>query len=210
MTQAYPLQWPMARPRTASRRSAAFNKKVRVSGKNYDETKSLTVADALDRLQIEINRLGAEDAILSTNLPLNLNGSPKSNAPAPSDPGVALYFKIHGKPHCLPCDTFNRVADNVVAISKHIEATRAIERYGVATIAEMFTGFAALPAPGAARSWREVLGGIDPDFTPAAAVIERRYRELAKERHPDQPGGSNAAMAELNRARDEALREVSP
>ena len=38
-----------------------------------------------------------------------------------------------------------------------------------------------------------------------AADIKRAYHERARAAHPDN-GGSDAAMAELNRARDEALR----
>lgn len=41
----------------------------------------------------------------------------------------------------------------------------------------------------------------------AQSIRKARYAVLAKERHPDH-GGSNDAMAELNRARDEALKEI--
>ena len=202
MTQAYPLQWPLARPRTANRKSAQFGAMKQTGGRNYANKEPLTVAHSLDRLQAEINRLGAEDAILSTNLPLNLNGSPKSNAAAPSDPGVALYFKIGDKPHCLPCDRYDRVADNIAAIAKHIEATRAIERYGVANLAEMFAGFMALPAPGAKRPWREVFG-LERDASLPPGDIGVIYRGLAKEW-----AAAGRDLTDLNVARDEAMAEV--
>jgi hypothetical protein len=107
----------------------------------------------------------------------------------------------------MPCDTYTEVEQNIAAIAKHIEATRAIERYGVASLAEMFTGFAALPPPGAKRPWREVLrvGG-----SPSSEDIEAAYRRQAKDAHPDRPGGSHDRMSELNAARDEAIGEIGP
>lgn len=207
MTQAFPLQWPAGRQRTVSRKSGRFSKKV-PTRHGYNQSADLTVADALGRLQEEVDRLGARQYVLSTNLELRLDGLPRSSQPEPRDVGVALYFHLNGKPHCLPCDTFDRVADNIAAIAKHIEATRAIERYGVATMSEMFAGFTALPAPGheAKRTWREILA-VGSDNV-SAELIRSRYRGLAAKHHPDSPGGSHEAMSELNRARDEALREI--
>lgn len=205
MTQAYPLQWPMGRPRTAQRKRAAFGKKVTRPGQSWQSHEDLTVVDAVRRLQDEIDRLRVTDYVLSTNLQLRLDGLPRADQRAPADPGACLYFKLRGKPHALPCDTYDRVADNIAAIAKHIEATRAIERYGVATVEEMFTGFTALPSPDAKRPWRDVMG-----FNGAVVTreqVEARFRALAGVRHPDK-GGSDAMMAELNAARAEALREI--
>lgn len=205
MTQRFPLLWPLARPRTKNRRTAAFNKKVPKG--NHMETRQLSIADALGRLQAEVDLLKVSDYTLSTNLALRLDGLPRGDQGNPADPGVALYFTLKGEPHCLPCDTYDRVADNIAAIAKHIEATRAIERFGVASLKEMFTGFTALPAPGAQRPWRVVLGLEDMD--PVYPVnVEEAYRALAKKAHPNAPGGSHDAMVELNRAKDEALKEV--
>lgn len=68
------------------------------------------------------------------------------------------------------------------------------------------TGFKALPAPPGAkpkRPWWAVMGWTGPVLE--KPVIEARYKELAKKCHPDA-GGSQEAMAELNRARDEAMK----
>lgn len=204
---AYPLQWPAGRPRKTSRKRATFGKKVH-NGR-WTETKDLTVADSLGRLQDELDRIGARQPVVSTNLETRLDGLPRSGQAEPRDPGVALYFQLDGQPHCMPCDTYDRVADNIAAIAKHIEATRAIDRFGVASVREMFTGFQALPAPGAKRPWREVLKmeGFDAAQTDAQ-MIEARYRALAKKAHPDAPGGSHDAMSELNAAKADALREI--
>lgn len=206
MTEAYPLQWPAGRPRTANRRRAKFSK--REHNGRYDEAKRLTISDALGRLSDEIDRIGARQYVLSSNLERRLDGLPRSGQAEPQDPGVCLYFHLGDKPHCLPCDTFDRAADNIAAIAAHLEATRAIERYGVATLTEMFAGFAALPAPGAKRPWREVLG-VDPTWIGGETDIDVRFRSAAKNVHPDRPGGSHDAMSELNRARDEAMKELT-
>jgi DnaJ-class molecular chaperone len=44
---------------------------------------------------------------------------------------------------------------------------------------------------------------------PSASVeeIETAFRKLARERHPDRPGGSHDLMADLNRAKAEGLKE---
>ena len=52
------------------------------------------------------------------------------------------------------------------------------------------------------RAWHEVLG-VPPNAD--RATITRAYRKLAAIHHPDK-GGSVERMAEINKARDEALR----
>lgn len=209
MTQAFPLQWPAMRPRTKTPIRASFNKKQVAAGKSYAEAKQLSVADALGRLQGELDRLKARDYVLSTNVMLRLDGLPRSNQGEPDDRGVALYFTLDGKPHCLPCDRYDRVADNIAAIAKHIEATRAIERYGVANMSEMFAGFTALPPPtSSSRPWRQVFG-FKSDAYAVKDVIDMQFKILARQFHPDKQGGSHALMAELTAARDEALQEAA-
>ncbi|TGP22514.1 J domain-containing protein [Mesorhizobium sp. M1D.F.Ca.ET.184.01.1.1] len=204
--QAFPLHWPSGRPRKLP--GLRKNGKFSTAGRNGFQ-QHLTVAEALARLQSELDRIGARNRIISSNLETRLDGLPRSGQPDPSDPGVALYFHLQGKPHCMPCDTYTKTAQNIAAIAAHIEATRAIERHGVSSVAEMFTGFAALPPPGAKRPWRDVMDFQpldDPQIT--RDVIESRYRRLAAQRHPDLPGGSHDAMAELNQAKEQALKEI--
>ena len=206
--QAFPLQWPKNRPRTASeyRKRARFSKVERVAGVNggsWLRQKDISVFDAVKRIIAEADRIGARGLVVSSNLELRNDGLPRSNQREPADPGACVYFDLAGKPRAMPCDTYDTVAGNIAAIAAHIEATRAIERHGVATVAEMFEGFMALPAPGAKKAWWEIMG-IDRSST--REQIEVRYRELAKRRHPDA-GGSQEAMTELNQARQEALTQ---
>lgn len=210
MTQAFPLQWPQGRPRKipANRKRAKFSKDSH-NGR-YVQKRELTVADALHRLQRELDMIGARYPVVSSNVELRLDGLPRSGQRDPEDPGVCVYFDLSQKPMAMPCDTYDRVADNIAAVAAHMEATRKIERHGVASVSEMFAGFEALPAPGQAHSqqWWVVLG-LERQ-TATVADVNAAYRRLAAGRHPDKPGGSQAAMAELNIARDQGLEAARP
>lgn len=192
----YPLSWPTGRPRTpaAARRSASFGK-VRSTGRGYSQKASLSVWEAVQRLQSQLDLLGAQDVILSTNVELRLDGMPRSDRREPADPGAALYFKFSGRDTVLACDQWDRTADNIVAIAKHIEALRGQDRWGVGTIEQAFAGYQALPAP---EQWFQVL---EVGEQASHDDIDRAYRRLARTAHPDA-GGSDAAMARLNAARD--------
>ncbi len=196
MTQRYPLSWPAGWPRTAShaRRRSSFSKKV-----GYD-TKSLTVADALQRLQRELDLLRVDNVTLSTNVELRLDGMPRSDRSPPADPGAAVYFRLKGKDTALACDKWDRVADNITALAKHIEALRGIDRWGVGSVAQAFAGYQALPS---AEQWWQVLGVTS---TATSAEINQAYRRLARAAHPDN-GGTDSDMSRLNVARDRGLQE---
>jgi hypothetical protein len=193
MTEAYPLQWPHGRPRARGRKVATFS-----SGGT-----TITLAAAVKRLRAELERLGAVNPVINSNLRVRLDGSPILNQAAPPDPGVVVFFSLKGKPVAMPCDTYTTIAGNMAAIAEHIKATRMIARYGVATMSEMYAGFAALPAPDGA-DWWEVL---KLPRTASRDDIEAAFRTLARERHPDR-GGSDHQMAELNAARAKALRDI--
>jgi len=205
MIAPYPLQWPQGRARLTpdQRKYGRFNRKDRYPGEAWTRTSDISVADALKRLQEELGRIGARFPVVSTNLETRIDGLPRSGAARPNDPGVAVYFQLAGEHHCLPCDTYTEVAHNIAAVAAHIEATRAVERHGVASIREMFSGFAALPPQ---KKWFEVLG-VNERAT--EAEISSAYRREAARRHPDKPGGSRDLMAELNSARDQAIKEIS-
>lgn len=207
--QRYPLAWPSHRARTDS-----WKRRI---GKFSSAGKAITMAQAVDRLDKELERLKAHYSLLSTNVALRLDGVPRSGQSAPADPGVCVYFTLKGKPFALACDTYTKVEQNVAALAAHLDATRAVERHGVATAAESLEAFSALPPPTAsgtptARAWREVLSFLPSfpaglDRADALSLINSKYRERAASAHPDS-GGSDAAMAELNAARDAARKEV--
>lgn len=197
---AFPLAWPIGRPRAKYRERAPFSKR----GSNGFER--LTVAQGLDRLTGELRRLGARSIVVSTNLQVrSTDGLPRSGQGEPRDPGAAVYFQLEGRPHCLATDRWDRVADNIAAIAKHVEATRGQLRWGVGDVAQAFAGFRALPAAGAVRPWWEVLGFSSKPMSPV--TLRDRWRELAERHHPDR-GGNPGQMAEINAAYDEGRKEL--
>jgi hypothetical protein len=200
----YPLFWPTGWKRTPVpvRRRANFGTK-----RPNDYKREMTMATATARLMTELRRLGVldGDAILSTNLKVRLDGLPYSGQAQPADPGVACYFRLADKDRVLACDTWTRVEDNVTAIAAHIEALRAIERYGVGSLEQAFAGYVGLPAKG--QTWRSTLG-FSPDAEVTKDAIEQAFRARAREVHPDVEGGSHDAMASLTAAKREALESV--
>lgn len=209
-----PLYWPDGWPRTipAARERANFGKTATTYGSlKADNTRDirkqkaqLNAADATARLENELERLGATDAILSTNLKLRLDGTPRSNEAEPFDVGAAVYFTLDKKPICFACDKWDRVADNIAAMAQHIDALRRIERYGVGRREQVFAGYTALPPVGgtAGGDWRVEFGFMTGE-KPTLDIVEARYRSLLKSRHPDN-GGSHDAVVRLNLARDSA------
>lgn len=203
--EAHPLHWPTGWPRSTARSRARFGQKNEVSyGSRFGQ---VTVFAALRRLEDELLRLGVkiDGYLVSSNIITRRDGLPRSAQREPDDPGVAVYFKLKGKDKVLACDRWDRVADNIVAIAKHIDAIRGMERWGVGTVEQAFAGYEALPPP-VQRHWREVFG-VPKDADVGAADIEARYRAMARECHPDR-GGSHERMVELNAARQAALDDI--
>ncbi len=181
-------------------------------GQSWQSRGAITIAQATERVLAELGRMGIDrDAIVvSTNLELRLDGLPRSVQRVLADPGAAIYWQTrkHGR-RVIAVDQYTKVEDNLAAIAATLDAMRAIERHGGARVLERaFTGFTALPAPTARRTWREVMGfGA---ATPSRDELRRRFRSLAAVHHPDRNGGSDAAMSELNVALAEAEKELDP
>lgn len=194
----YPLSWPAGWPRVRWRQEAKFGTGTSGGGK-----RKATVAEAINRLQGELDRLGAQAVVLSTNVELRLDGLPRSDRAPPADPGVAIYFKLKGRDIALACDKWDRVPDNVIALAKHIEAMRGMDRWGVGSVEQAFRGYEALPAP---DPWWVTLGLDGP--TRSREEISAAYRRVSSLAHPDRPGGSHDRMARVNAARDEALGQL--
>jgi hypothetical protein len=215
--KAYPLSWPDGWKRTKFRTGAAFNKtrepQYNQQGRRMYQGKTrLSVADAVHRVLVELERMGIkdDDTIISTNVPLRLDGLPRSDQ-EPSDPGVAVYWQKKGQPsmRCMAIDRYTRVADNLAAVAATLDAMRAIERHGGAEILNRaFLGFAALPEK-ASQPWREVLG-IASETTPTLELIQSRYRALVKLHHPDIVGDKGSEeFQRIVQARDAAVLEVA-
>jgi len=189
--RAFPLYWPEGVKRT------------KPYARNRARFKTM-LGTARENLLIELDRLGAANKIISTNLPLRPDGLFRIDDRKLEDPGVAVYFQHDGKPRVMACDRWDTLAANIHALSLTIEALRGIERWGSSDLVERaFTGFTALPPAG---DWRAVFAGYEAH---GLAGIRSRYRAMALEVHPDR-GGSTEAMARLNAAMEAAERELAP
>ncbi|MBN9007267.1 MAG: J domain-containing protein [Rhizobiales bacterium] len=195
--RAYPLHWPQGFPRwKGSRAGGNFRTDFEKAVRNVRSSLEGFARDSGRKIQ---------DPVLSSNIDFNPLTVNTGNRPA--DPGVAVWFSWDGMQVCIPVDRYDTPAANLQAIHHIIEARRVELRHGtLALVRATFTGFQALPAP-KGKGWRDIL-----DLTNVATVtrshVETAYKALSRERHPDRPGGSTDAMAELNNARDTALREI--
>ncbi|MBI1690478.1 DnaJ domain-containing protein [Methylorubrum sp. DB1722] len=189
MTQAYPLQWPDFIPRSTRREAGKFK---------------TTLPAALQNVRASLRLFGSDGGKPVTDIVLSSNVSLGHEKPA--DPGIAVWFKWDGEQRCIPVDRYQTPAANLQAIHHIIEARRVELRHGtLALVRASMRGFQALPAPGSA-SWWSVL---QVEASATAEQIEAAFKRLARERHPDRPGGSHDMMSDLNRARAQGLEARS-
>ncbi|TIL34258.1 J domain-containing protein [Mesorhizobium sp.] len=187
--QAFPLTWPDTMPRTPNKVASKFKTGLSAALKNVRSSLGLFSSDSGKKV---------DNLVISSNVTLGVE--------RPTDPGVAVWFIWDGMQVCIAVDRYAKVEDNLQAIHHIVEARRTEMRHGgLHIVRATFRGFTALPAP-KRRSWRQVLeivtsGPVTTDN------VESAYRRLAKKAHPDV-GGSTAAMAELNTAKTEALKEI--
>lgn len=192
----YPLVWPEGWKRTAVDR--------RKRGRFRREKGQIGMPSAMRRLEDECRRFGMTGMVLSTNVELNLSGTPHGNRPEPADPGAALYFVRSGQGRVFACDVWTRTADNVAAIAAHLDALRRIDRYGIGTLDQAIAGYAPRLQP-APIEWWLVLGIGRTNST--RADIDRAFTTLAKRAHPDA-GGAHGDMARLSEAKAAVYRDV--
>jgi hypothetical protein len=205
---AYPLSWPAGRPRSAIRQRARFHRRIKTATREsgWQCKVGITVRDGVSFVFQELERLGASEIVISSDLETRRDGLPHGNAREPKDPGVAVYFQLESGLHCLACDRWDRVADNLAAIGHHIEAIRGIGRWGVGDTLQAFAGYKTLPAVDTERNWWTVLGFDQPPGT--LETVRIRWRQRIAEAHPDR-GGSTDQAAEINAAMADAEKFYS-
>lgn len=176
-TRAYPLYWPEGWPRAKSYKVARFGDHSVYAGR-VEVTR-------------QVNLFEGSSLIISTNLQLNQDGTPRSKQRQPDDRGVAIFFKRAGVDVALACDIYTTVEDNLWALARTLDALRQIERDGSPSlINRAFKGFAALQDP-SKREWWEVLG---VSAVATDEQIRQAYRELVRTYHPDNTKTGDADL----------------
>lgn len=134
MDVRFPLYWPAGWPRVARPIPSAFDK-------------SRTVYQTIGFLLGELRRAGVspQSIRISSNVPLRLDGLPRSEKRQPDDRGAAVYCLRRGEALVFACDKWDRVECNLYAIAKDVEAIRARLRWGVVSLEQALKGNQALP-----------------------------------------------------------------
>lgn len=183
---AFPLSWPEGLPRTERKAASQFK---------------ASLSTALNNVRKSLEAFGRDSGKAVTEISISSNVT-LAHA-RPEDTGIAVWFSWDGQQRCIAVDRYPKPEDNLQAIHHVLEARRTEMRHGgLHVVRQTFKGFTALPAPPGQKSWREVLGLDTGPIT--VGDVDRAYRDLAAQAHPDRPGGSTERMAELNRARAEA------
>lgn len=189
-----------------------------------------THGDTLALLDRELRHLDASNPVLMRALredDIRLDGELRANARAPEHPGVVLAFEseTHGSLK-YATDRFTTWQANLRAIALGLEALRKVDRFGITSRGEQYTGWKALGSGIALSAGFEtarqaadflVSQAVDDfgaelyrvdDVLPAEGVpgafLEDAFRVAAKRLHPDAGGDAdlfkrvNAARVRLN------------
>ena len=157
----------------------------------YSLRTSITWAQTYDELERQFALWGVRDYEVRS-----LGKASKASWDNPETRRVTVRWTSRGgQEHTLTMADQDRAVDNLRVIRLAIEAVRLNEVRGIGQLAQDY--YLRLAAPAVRRSPYEVLN-LRPDAP--LEVAEASYKALAKLKHPDTPGGSEAAMKELNEA----------
>lgn len=186
LPKPYPLNWPDDWNRTA--KSARSRSPYKAS-----------FATSRDEVAGALRKMGA-GFVITTNVPLGARGLPSLDYREPEDPGVAVYWLVHGSLRVLACDAWASVRENMRAVGHALESLRTLERTKSSQIlARAMQGFAAPALPAPRPPWFGELGL--EKWPPSVPDIRAAFNRRALEVHPDR-GGSAEAFDKLVRARD--------
>lgn len=186
----WPLAWPQSIRRTKNPGKSTF--------------KNCTISKSMSSLHSELQRFGKDAGTPVRNILVSSNYSLTEQRP--KDAGVAVYFLWGEDNVCISVDRYTTVEENIHAISKVLEAKRAIGRHGGFNLVQAaFRGYAALPPPSNLnRDWREILG----DQSTVQGAKNKR-NQLLKDWGHGTAGANNTKCAEVIAAFEDAERYFS-
>ena len=164
-----------------------------------------TYSETLVLLDRELSLLGAAEAVVEAGFreqDIRIDRLPRANARVPEFPGVRVAFTSRTGPLICQTDVCETWQHNLRSIALGLEALRAVDRYGITSRGEQYTGFTAIeagPLPLSREQAAVRLGQMaacdapDPD---RPVQVEFAYRIAARRCHPDT-GGSKELFQEL-------------
>lgn len=172
--------------------------------------------DTVDLLDRELRHLGVEEFVIAADFTASdicPDGMPRAGAGEPVFPGVRIEFTSRHGPLVLQTDTCDFWQHNVSSIALGLATLRAVDRYGITSRAEQYSGFGvpdpcpAAPAEGP-RRFPDVLSALrwvrDPDVCGVrgaeGAALKSVLRLVARQTHPDR-GGTRAQWDSYQEAR---------
>lgn len=186
LPKPYPLDWPSDWKRTPAAERTRSPYKV-------------TFGSACTDVEDELRKMAGRGAFaITTNVPVGRTGRPSVDFREPPDPGVAVYWLVHGAVRVLPVDAWATVRENMRAVGLALEALRQLERTKSGQVMHRaMQGFNALPPP--RPPWFGELGL--EKWPPSVADVRQAFNRRVLDVHPDR-GGSAEAFDKLVRARD--------
>lgn len=191
----FPLAWPEGWDRTSPSRRLRSKYNV-------------TFGAAADGVACSLSKLGAGRLVVTSDVPLRIDGKPRADAREPADPGIAVWWvhRASGQVRTMACDAWETRRENLRAIGLALEGLRAIERSKSTSILDRAMQSFNVPALPAGRPW--FCDVLELAHWPASdAEITAAYRVRVKVVHPDQ-GGNAEKFYELNRAELAARAQI--
>jgi len=190
-----------------------------------------TAGQTQNDLKCELAAIGVDECVIQADLDesqIRNDGMPYASAKFKSDRVIISFDHPEQGSVSFPCDTYDGFWNNVRGIVKTMESLRAVDRYGVTKNSQQYTGWKQLPSNAIVlqdfRSVEDAAGFIVEHVSECFfgdeteqekcdyilddhTMLKSAYRDASMRCHPDK-GGSDQAMAKLNRARDMIIKHT--
>lgn len=171
-------------------------------------TFSAGYTDTVTLLDAEVEKLGANEFIIEADFreqDIKRDGMPRAGARQPTFPGVRISFESKHGPLQYQTDSCERWEHNLRSIALGLKALRDVDRYGITSRAEQYTGFAAIEgkremSKADARSAVFRIAGLGVIHGTTDADLKSAWRRARANAHPDALMGVRTLWDELEEA----------